>query len=251
VLDDFARTLSWRRGGAHGLDVAVRARTVVHLDLADGREVTGRVAARVPAVGEAALAVLDGPILLSRGRVASGRPFAGGAVVALGDASLPDRGAFDVALASGLRLSGVAVGGGEVLRLRAAFRGAPLDLPPWTILAVAPAIPSVAGGPADPGAWDRWFGELSSFASGDGEARARARRAAALPPRLGALYAEVRGMRERGAVERDRLLAIRDAAAEFEGDWLLRTEVDELIPRPPAVGREAERGTPSQLGTDR
>jgi len=117
-------------------------------------------------------------------------------------------------------------------------------VPPWAILAVAPAIPSVAGGPADPGTWDRYFGELSSFASGDGEARARARKAAALPPRLGALYAEVRGMRERGAVERDRLLAIRDAAAEFDGDWLLRTEVEELLaPRPPAAhSRDASAG---------
>jgi phenylalanine-4-hydroxylase len=35
-------------------------------------------------------------------------------------------------------------------------------------------------------------------------------------------------MRERGAVERERLLAIRDAAAEFTADWLLRAEVDEL-----------------------
>jgi phenylalanine-4-hydroxylase len=229
VLDVFVRTLSWTRGGAHGLDVAIRARTVVHLVLSDGREVTGRVAARAPAAGDPALAVLDGPVLLSRGRVAAGRPFAGGAVVALGDAAVPDRGPFELVLASGLRLSGFAAGGGEVLRLSATLRGAPVDVPPWALLAVAPAVPSVAGGPADPAAWDRWFGELSSFAGGEGEARARARKAAALPPRLGALYAEVRASRERGVAERDRLLAIRDAAAAFEGDWLLRTEVDELL----------------------
>jgi phenylalanine-4-hydroxylase len=238
VLEAFAGTLSWARGGTAGIDAALRARTVNHLVLSDGREVTGRVAARYPATGEAALAVLDGPVLLSRGRVAAGRPFAGGALVALGAAALPERGDFDVALASGLRLAGFAAGGGEVLRLRVTLRGAPLDVPPWALLAVAPELPSVAGGPADPGAWDRWFGELSSFASGEGEARARARKAAALPPRLGALYAEVRALREGGVAARERLLAIRDAAAEFAGDWLLRTEVDELL----AAGAAAPAG---------
>ncbi len=97
----------------------------------------------------------------------------------------------------------------------------------------------------------RWFGELSAFASGEGEARARARKAAALPPALGALYAEVRRMRERGAVERDRLLAIRDAAARFTDDWLLRNEVDELLSQgPPARGPEPEPGPPASRGTE-
>jgi phenylalanine-4-hydroxylase len=228
VLDEVARTLSFRRGGAPGLDVAIRARTVNHLVLSGDREVTGRVVARFPATGAAALAVLEGPILSSRNRVAAGRPFPGGAVIALGEAAVPERGSFDVVLGSGLRLSGFAVGGGEVLRLRATLGGAPLDVPPWALLGVTAGLPSVAGGPADPGAWDRWFGELSSFASGEDEARARAHKAAALPPRLAALYAEVRRLREDGAADRERLLAIRDAAAEFTDDWLLRLEVDEL-----------------------
>ncbi len=94
---------------------------------------------------------------------------------------------------------------------------------------MAPSIPSVAGGPADPGAWDRWFGELSTFASGDGEARARARKASALPPPLAALYAEVRALRASGGAARARLLALRDEAAAFPDDWLLRAELDELL----------------------
>ena len=78
-------------------------------------------------------------------------------------------------------------------------------------------------------AWDRWFGELSSFAAGDGESRARAHKATALPAPLAALYAEVRRLREAGGASRERLLAIRDAAERFGDDWLLRTEVDELL----------------------
>jgi len=229
VLDELGSTLSWKRGGAQGLDVAIRARTVNHVALEGGVEVTGRVAERVPAAGPPALARIAGPVLLSRGGVASGRPFLGDAVVALGGGALPERGPFDLALASGLRLSGVAIGGGEVLRLRGTLRGAPLDLPPWAILAVTPSLPSVAGGPADPGAWDRWFGELSTFAAGDGEARARAHKAASLPPRLAALYSEVRALRERGGAPPARLLAIRAEAEGFPDDWLLRTEVDELL----------------------
>ena len=229
VLEELVRTLSFTRGGEHGLDVAIRARTVNHLVLEGGRELTGRVVERIPAEGPAALARVAGPVSVSHGRVAAGRPFAGDALVALGEAPIPERGAFDVALASGLRLSGFAVGGGEVLRLEATLDGLRLDVPPWAILLVSRTIPSVAGGPADPGAWDRWFGELSSFAAGDGEARARARKAAALPPPLAALYAEVRRLRERGQATAERLLAIREAAAEFPDDWLLRAEVDELL----------------------
>jgi phenylalanine-4-hydroxylase len=209
---------------------------VNHLVLDDGREVTGRVASRVPGHGPAALVRLDGPVLLSRGGAALGRPFPGEAIVALGAGALPERGDFDVSLSSGLRLRGFAVGGGEVLRLGASLAGRPIDVPPWALLAVARSIPSVAGGPADPGAWDGWFGALSSFAAGEGEARARAHKAAALPPALAGLYAEVRARREGGAAVRDRLLAIREAAAAFADDWLLVREVDELLGAP--VGKE-------------
>jgi phenylalanine-4-hydroxylase len=234
VLEDFAATLSWRRGGAHGVGVALRARTVNHLALDGGRELTGRVIAREPAQGDLAVVRLGGPVLASRGGVAAGRPFSGEAVVVVGDGAPPPRGPFDLAVAPGLRVSGFAVGEGEVLRLRVTLGGRPLDLPPWALLAVTPSIPSVAGGPADPGAWDRWFGGLSSFAEGDGEARARARKAAALPPRLAALYAEVRRLRERGEATAERLLAMREAAAAFPDDWLLKVELDELAGAPQA-----------------
>ncbi len=240
VLEEFARTLSWRRGGDAGLDEAIRARTVNHLVLSDGRELSGAVAERMPAAAPVApglataLARLSGPVLVSRGGVAEGRPWPGEVVVAFGEGALPDRGPFDVRLASGLALSGFAVGGGEVVRLEGRLGGARLALPTWALLFLSRDLRSVAGGPADPGAWDRWFGELSSFAGGDGEARARAHKATALPAALGALYAEVRRLRESGAATPERLLAIREAAAPFSDDWLLRSEVDELL-----AGRDA------------
>jgi phenylalanine-4-hydroxylase len=218
---------------------------VNHLVLEGGCELTGRVAARLPAEGPPAVVRLAGPVLLSRAGVAEGRPFAGDAVVVLGQAEVPERGAFDVEVAPGVRVSGFAAGAGEVLGLRVVRDGVEADVPPWAILAVARSIPSVAGGPADPAAWDRWFGELSSFAEGDGEARARARKAAALPPALGALYEEVRRLRERGGARLERLLAIRDAAAAFAGDWLLREEVDELLG--PAAAYDGRR-PPSRAG---
>jgi phenylalanine-4-hydroxylase len=87
----------------------------------------------------------------------------------------------------------------------------------------------VAAGPADPGAWDRTFGELTTFTAGDGEARARAHKAAALPARLAVLYAEVRRLREAGSATRERLLAIRDESSSFPEDWLLRAEVQEML----------------------
>jgi phenylalanine-4-hydroxylase len=246
VLDDVVRTLSFARGGDHGLEAALRARSVNHLVLDGGREVTGRVVERIPSAAavapglSTALARLSGPVLASSGGAAAGRPFPGDAVVAFGAGAVPERGPFELALASGLRLTGFAVGGGEVLRLEAALGGRRLDLPPWALLFVSASLPSVAGGPADPGAWDRWFGELSAFSAGEGEARARAHKAAALPPALAALYAEVRRLRERGEAGRERLLAIRAAAERYVDDWLLRAEVDELLASAPA-GTEPAR----------
>jgi phenylalanine-4-hydroxylase len=237
VLEVFVATLSWKRGGDHGLDEAIRARTVNHLVLSGGRELSGAVVERVPSPAPvapglgSALARLAGPVLASRGGRAEGRPWTGEAVVAFGGGELPERGAFDLALASGLELRGFAVGGGEVVRLEAALRGRRLAVPSWALLFLSQDLRSVAGGPADPAEWDRWFGELSSFAAGEGEARARAHKAASLPPQLAALYAEVRRVRERGDASRERLGALRERAAGFPDEWLLRSEIDELLER--------------------
>jgi phenylalanine-4-hydroxylase len=122
------------------------------------------------------------------------------------------------------------VSGGEVVSLRGTLQGRPLELPTWALLFLSEDLRSVAGGPADPGAWDRWFGELSSFGEGEGESRARAHKAAALPPRLAALYAEARALREAGAPSPERVRALAQAAAAFPDEWLLRAEVEELDP---------------------
>ncbi len=237
VLAEFVATLSWKRGGDAGLDEAISARTVNQLALSGERELSGRVAERLPCGEEiapglaTAFARLDGPVLVSRRGSVIGKPWLRDAVVAFGEGELPDRGDFRVSLASGLELRGFAVGGGEVVHLEATLRGRPLDVPPWALLFLSSDLASVSGGPADPEGWDRWFGELSSpAAGGEGEVRARAHRAKALPPRLGELYAEVRRMRESGLASRERLLAIRSEAAAFSEDWLLRSEVDELLP---------------------
>jgi phenylalanine-4-hydroxylase len=95
-------------------------------------------------------------------------------------------------------------------------------------LLLTETLPSVAAAPADPAAWDRWFGELNAFAEGDAEARARARKAAALAPGLGALYREVRLLREAPTRDRKRVTALQAAAAGFPDEWLLQTELREL-----------------------
>jgi phenylalanine-4-hydroxylase len=245
VLGDLVATLAWKRGGDAGLDEAIRARTVNHLALSGGRELSGTVVERVASPSPAApglataLARLDGPVLVSRGGKASGRPWPGEAVVAFGEGDLPERGPFALRFASGLHLRGFAVGGGEVVHLEGELGERRLPLPTWALLLASRDLRSVAGGPADPGAWDRWFGELSSFAAGEGEARARANKAAALPPELAALYAEVRRLREGGGASRERLLAIREAAARWQGEWLLRAELDELADEPPGAAADA------------
>lgn len=235
VLEDFVATLSWKRGGDVGLDEAVRARTVNHLVLSGGRELSGEVVERVAAAApvapglSTALARMAGPVLVSRAGKGEGNPWPGEVVVAFGAGELPERGRFEVTLPSGLSLRGFAVGRGEVVRLEGTLGGVPLPLPSWALLFVSSDLPSVAGGPADAAGWDRWFGELSSFAAGEGEARARAQKAAALPAAVAALYAEVRCARERGGTSPEQLSRLREAARQLEHEWLLQSEVDELV----------------------
>lgn len=235
VLEDFESTLSFRRGGDLGLEEALRARSVNHLVLGDGREVTfGRMVALhaasrpvAPGLGYA-LAELGAPVMLSREGVAEGRPFTGRALVAFGEGALPERGPFRLELESGLVIEGFRAAGHEMLALEATLEGRKLDVPRTAMLLLSDSLPSVAGGPADPGTWDHWFGELEAASEGEGEALARARKAAALPAPLSALYLEVRAMREAGRPSPERLDAIAREAAAFPDDWLLLQEIAEL-----------------------
>lgn len=229
-----AATLSWKRGGDHGLSTACEARSVTHLVLDGGLEVSGVVHQAFPAprplapgLGTAA-AVVGGPSLLSRSGRAIGGPWSLPAVVVFGSLHVPREGRFRAQIESGLQLEGRARGEREVAELRGRLLGREIELPSRALLVGSHSLPSVAGGPADPGTWDSHFGLPS--AEGEGEARARAHKAAALAPRLGRLYAEVREMRERGAVDRARLAAIAAELPSLPEDWLLREEIRELAP---------------------
>jgi phenylalanine-4-hydroxylase len=155
VLEDFAATLSFRRGGDHGLGEAIRSRTVVQLALSAGRELSGRVVDLVPAGGpvgpglSTALARLDGPVLRSRGGRAEEGWFDGPALVAFGATPPLPAGRFRLALGTGLALSGFHRGDGEVLELAGSMGSRPLPLPRWALLELSEGLASVAGGPAD------------------------------------------------------------------------------------------------------
>jgi phenylalanine-4-hydroxylase len=231
VVEDLARTLSFRRGGDHGLRVAQRARTVNHLVLADGIEVTGIVAEVVdgprPVAPElaTALAVLHGPTLVSRSGKALGPPEQLPAVVAFGEARVPPDGSFCLSFASGLALSG-RIANGVASELRASLGGRELPIPPSALLLASPALSAVVGGPGDPGAWDWHFG--AAVKDEEAEGRARAHRAKALSPLLADLYRAVRSLREGGRIDAARLAELTRAARGFPDEWLLRTELEEL-----------------------
>ena len=231
VVDHLARTLSWRRGGDHGLEQARAARSVNHLVLADGTAVTGVVETlhagakpAGPGLGTA-LAVVRGPTLLSRDGRALGAPAEEPAVIAFGDVRVPPEGSFCLAFASGVSLSG-RVAGGVATELRASIGSRELEVPARAVLLATPSLPSVAGGAGDPGAWDWHFGTTAR--DEDGEARARAHKASALAPAVAALYAEVRALRESGRTDRARLAKVAREARRFPDEWLLRTELEEL-----------------------
>jgi phenylalanine-4-hydroxylase len=233
LAGELAATLSWKRGGDHGLEVARAARTVNHLSLAGGLEVSGVVydrftGARPAAPGlETAAAVVGGPSLLSRRGKAIDGPWSLPAVVAFGSLALPREGRFRAEVAqTGLSISGRVVRGREAAELRGRVGSREIPIPPRALLIASPSLPSVAGGPADPETWDAHYGRAP--AEEEGEARARARKAAALPARLARLYQEVREMRERGAMSPARLESIRAELTAFPDDWILRGEIEEL-----------------------
>jgi len=235
VLEGFARTLSFRVGGDHGLVEAERAGTVNHLVLEDGTEVTGRLVRRlagaVPAAPglAAALACLDGPVVVSRAGRAEGRPFSGPALVAFGPgAGELGVGRFRLELPTGLSLSGFSVDGREVVDLRARLGEQDLEVPAWCLVLRSRTLPSVAGGPADPEHWERCFGGAAASADGDGEARARERKASSLDPAAAALYREVRARREAGGVGPAERRALARRAAAHPSEWLLHGEIAEL-----------------------
>lgn len=156
VLEAFAATLSFRRGGDHGLLEALRCRTVVQLRLPQGRELSGRVVERWESTGpgspglRSALVRLEAPVLRSEGgRAVQGwLPLPG--LVAFGRAALPGRGRFQLALPGGPSLTGRHLGGGLVEGLTGSLGGLPLALPARAVLELADGLPSVAGGAADP-----------------------------------------------------------------------------------------------------
>ncbi len=234
VLEAFEASLSWRRGGDHGLEEALRARTVNHLVLEGGLELSGKVVARIPsrqplAPGLAtALVRIEGPVQLSQEGRGLDRPWAGEALVAFGSGLLPHRGPFSLDLPSGLFLTGFRVGEHEVINLRGHQDGRPLDLPSWAWLFLSATLPSVGGGPADPGAWERATEGGSAFAEGEAESQARERKAKALTEELADLYVEVRALREGGLASEDQRRDLVRRARQHPGEWLLQAELQEL-----------------------
>jgi phenylalanine-4-hydroxylase len=240
VLGDFKTSLAYIRGGDYGLDEALRSRAVNHLVLrkrgGDTIELTGEVR-EIHRSGKdtgpgltASVIELAGPTMISSNGECTEIPKRIDAVVLIGTERLPERGRFSIRLASGVEASGYVIANHEVVDFRVWLHGRPVAVSTWAYVAVAEAIPSVAGGPADPQRWDEYFGPLDSFTAGNSETLARQRKADELPREVAALYAEVRAMRS-GSTPRDakRLTNILDENKKLGDELLLREEVEELL----------------------
>jgi phenylalanine-4-hydroxylase len=235
VLADFKHSLAYIRGGDYGLDEALRSRAVNHLVLrkrgGETIEVTGEVR-EVHRSGKdtgpgltASVIELAGPTMISQAGKCTEIPKRIDAVVLIGNEKLPPRGRFAIRFPSGVEASGYVVDGHEVVDFRVWLHGRQVPVSTWAYVAVAEAIPSVAGGPADPQKWDEYFGALDSFTAGNSETLARQRKADELPGDLAGLYAEVRAMRKSKKTDRKRLEQILASSDEP----LLRGEVEELL----------------------
>ena len=239
VLADFKHSLAYIRGGDYGLDEALRSRSVNHLVLRKRGgtivEMTGEVreihrAGKETGPGLSASVIeLSGPTMISAGGSCTEIPKRIDGVVLIGNARLPERGRFSMRLESGVEASGYVVDGHEVVDFRVWLHGRQVPVSTWAYVAVAEAIPSVAGGPADPQRWDEYFGALDSFTAGNSENLARQRKADELPKDLAQLYSEVRAMRDAKKADRKRLGEILEQSKRFGDEGLLREEVDELM----------------------
>jgi phenylalanine-4-hydroxylase len=233
VLEQFAAELAWKRGGDFGLGEALKSKTVNHVSLAHGVEVTGRVSKiwnGTRADGrnqDAKVVLLQGPTMLSRGHRAAASPTLIPAVLLRSPAHLPREGAFTLDLPNGLCASGFMGPGQEAVNLRVELDGQVLDLPTRARVVAFDAIPSVAGGPADPTTWDATFGRLSSMTGGSGEDEARAAKAAEVPPALTYLYRRVNAL-EGKAVTGASLAELQDRAQQFPMEWLLHEAIARL-----------------------
>jgi phenylalanine-4-hydroxylase len=239
VLAEFRATLAWGRGGDYGIDEALRSRAVNHLVLkkkgGDSIELTGelRVVHREgrdtgPNLTATVLEVA-GPTMISKNFVCTEKPKSIDAVVLIGAEKLPRRGPFSLRLGSGVQASGYVVEGHEVVDFHVWVHGEQLAVPTWVYAAIAEEIPSVAGGPADPAQWDEYFGPLEHVQAGSSEETARGHKASDLPAALGALYTEVRQMRESKKTDRKRLGQVLEEAKRFGEEPLLREEIEELL----------------------
>jgi phenylalanine-4-hydroxylase len=238
VLAEFKHTLAYARGGDYGLDEALRSRAVNHVVLhkSDNEriEITGEVrtlhrAGRDTGPHLSVSAVeLSGPTMISKNGVCTERPKKIDSVILIGKEKLPRQGRFSMRLSSGVEASGYVVEGHEVVDFRVWNQGQSVGVPTWASVAIAESIPSVAGGPADPQMWDQYFGPLDSFTAGNAEDEARQNKAQELPKALGALYLEVRTMREKKAINAARLKEIAKELVQFGDDTLLSLEVAEL-----------------------
>ncbi len=233
VLDAFAATLAWKRGGDAGLVEALRSRTVNHVVFAHGVEVSGRVGQVFDGLQKRGenqdmkVVLLDGPTMITRNRRSAAGPALVPAVILRSPVALPHEGAFSLDLPNGLRASGFMGPGMEAVNLRVELDGELLDLPTRARVVAFESMPSVAGGPADPETWDRTFGELSSSRSGNGEEAARAAKAAEVPASLTYLYRRVNALAGK-AVTGASLDELRDRAEKFPHEWLLHESIARL-----------------------
>jgi phenylalanine-4-hydroxylase len=239
VLAAFRHTLAWARGGDYGLDEALRSRAVNHLVVqkqgGDVLELTGELRA-VHRAGRdtghnltATVLELSGPTMISKNFRCIEKPKRIDAVVLIGADRLPARGPFSMRMHSGVEASGFVVEGHEVVDFHVWEHGRPVPVPTWCYLLIGEAVPSVAGGPADPAQWDEYFGPLESFHAGESESLARKHKADELPAGLAALYTEVRALRTAGTRDPRRLSELVAAAKQFGDEPLLKEELDELL----------------------
>ncbi len=255
VLDEFAATMAFRRGGAYGLRKALESANVATFEYSSGLQVSGVIAevledaagnpAYVRTAGPTALAAA-GSELPGHGRETHADGFGGPVGRLRGQGAPLERASADdlarLGLVTGRQTtlefeSGVTVAGrldrithknGKPVLLsfsgcRVALGGRVLFDPAWGSfdMPVGEAIVSVFHGAADKDAYEQ-AGFVPRERTTKVEVDDRARR-------LHALYRAVRDARESGTTAARLEAVYREVRADYPDDWLLALEILEVL----------------------
>ncbi|MFM8234137.1 MAG: aromatic amino acid hydroxylase [Holophagaceae bacterium] len=222
ILEQFEATLSYTRGGIHGLSEAKKAESIVHLKLDNDRFLSGQVAEYYP-ISSGAVACMSGPSLLEINE--KEYQFNKEPILFFWDQSSSNERfvnlTFDQYYLHGSLENGYLRNiRTNHPRLKEIFKQGSSQV------ICSSTLTSIAGGPANPTLWEELVPTNNSFTYEEGELIVRRAKIKDLDPALGRIYEELNRMILDGQINPIQLGTLAKVASQFPSEWLLHSQLD-------------------------